>query len=351
MGGLLVCKDGSLTAREFNFIYKLPSYPKKTFTRSRLMDELVIKPKLKHEGKLMQAFFHPGRFWFFSAYCICNQLLHGFVSWQNDRSDGDCCDMRFLWYNNHINDYYTGGNSMKTAVVTGGGKGIGAAICKRLADDGFFVVICYNSSQKEAIGLQAELKDALAVKADLSKNGGAELLYNAIEEARLSPASVLVNNAGVSNQKLLFDITEEEIESQYKVNLKSVFDTCKLFVPKMVQAQYGRVINISSMWGVTGASCEVVYSAVKAGVIGFTKAFAKEVGPSRVTVNCIAPGVIMTDMCKNLSEETLKELKEETPLMKLGTPEDVANAVSFLASENAGFITGQVLGVNGGFVI
>lgn len=240
---------------------------------------------------------------------------------------------------------------MKTAVVTGGGKGIGAAICKRLADDGFFVVICYNSSQKEAIGLQAELKNALAVKADFSKNGGAELLYNAIEEARLSPVSVLVNNAGVSNQKLLFDITEEEIESQYKVNLKSVFDTCKLFVPKMVQAQYGRVINISSMWGVTGASCEVVYSAVKAGVIGFTKAFAKEVGPSRVTVNCIAPGVIMTDMCKNLSEETLKELKEETPLMKLGTPEDVANAVSFLASENAGFITGQVLGVNGGFVI
>ncbi len=162
---------------------------------------------------------------------------------------------------------------------------------------------------------------------------------------------VLVNNAGISSQKLFTDITDDEWKRTIGVNLDGVFYCCRNALPYMIRQKSGAIINIGSMWGEVGASCEVHYSASKAGVIGLTKALAKEVAPSGVRVNCIAPGVVMTDMMSDFDDTTIEELKDETPLGRLGTPEDIAAAVLFLASDDASFITGQTLGVNGGFII
>ena len=170
-------------------------------------------------------------------------------------------------------------------------------------------------------------------------------------ERNYGGVDVLINNAGISKIKLLSDTTEEEYDEVFDTNMKSVYLVTKASIPYMIRKKCGRIINISSMWGVTGASMEVIYSASKAAVIGFTKALAKELGPSGINVNCIAPGVINTDMNKTLDEETLSSLSEETPLMRLGTTEDVAKAVLFFASENSSFITGQVLSVDGGITI
>lgn len=167
----------------------------------------------------------------------------------------------------------------------------------------------------------------------------------------IDSVDVLVNNAGISSQKLFTDIKDDEWKKTIGVNLNGVFYCCKNVLPQMINRKSGVIINISSMWGEVGASCEVHYSASKAGVIGLTKALAKEVAPSGVRVNCIAPGVIMTDMMEDFDGETINELKAETPLGRLGTPEDIAAAALFLASDNASFITGQTLGVNGGFII
>lgn len=243
-----------------------------------------------------------------------------------------------------------GGKPMKTALVTGGGRGIGKAICRELSREGFFVIVHYNSSEEEARALCRELSAAVAVKADLSQSNGAQVLFDAVCELGVSPPSVLVNNAGVSCQKLFCDTQSTEIEKLYNVNLKAPIELSRFILPDMIIKKQGRIINISSMWGEVGASCEVAYSAVKAGLIGFTKALAKEIGPCGITVNCITPGVIMTDMCRSFDESTLEALREETPLMRLGTPEDVASAVTFFASGNSAFITGQTLGVNGGFI-
>lgn len=167
----------------------------------------------------------------------------------------------------------------------------------------------------------------------------------------IGSVDVLVNNAGISSQKLFTDITDDEWKKTIGVNLDAVFYCCKNALPHMIRQKSGAIINISSMWGEVGASCEVHYSASKAGVIGLTKALAKEVAPSGVRVNCIAPGVIMTDMMSDYDDKTINELKDETPLGRLGTPEDIAAAALFLASDDASFITGQTLGVNGGFII
>lgn len=169
------------------------------------------------------------------------------------------------------------------------------------------------------------------------------------EQAR--PVDVLINNAGVSSQKLFTDITDDDWRKTIGVNLDGVFYCCREVLPQMISRKNGVIINISSMWGEVGASCEVHYSASKAGVIGLTKALAKEVAPSGIRVNCISPGVIMTDMMSGFDDNTIEELKSETPLQRLGTPEDIASAALFLASDEASFITGQTLGVNGGFVI
>lgn len=239
---------------------------------------------------------------------------------------------------------------MKTVLITGASRGIGKSIALEFDKKGYNVVINYNSSKDEALKLCAELQSAIAIKADVSKADEVNAMVNkALEE--FSHIDVLVNNAGIAKQQLLSDVTEEEFDRMYQVNLKGMFLTCKAVLPQMIKRQSGKIINLSSIWGMVGASCEVPYSAMKAGVIGFTKALAKEVGLSNINVNCVAPGVILTDMNANLSDETLNGLKEESALEKLGTPLDIAKAVCFLASEDADFITGQVLSPNGGFVI
>ena len=239
---------------------------------------------------------------------------------------------------------------MKTALITGSSRGIGKAIAIKLSNEGYRVIINYNNSKEEAITLANSLQNAIAIKADIT-NRDEVIAMVSLALSHFGSIDVLVNNAGIAEQKLFFDITEADFDRMYDVTLKGMFHTCKAILPQMVQRRYGKIINISSIWGICGASCEVHYSTMKAGMIGFTKALAKEVGPSKVTVNCVAPGVIMTDMNQSIDQQTLQELKDETPLMELGTPEDVANVVCFLASDNANFMTGQVLSPNGGLVI
>lgn len=240
---------------------------------------------------------------------------------------------------------------MRTALVTGASRGIGNAIARQLAADGFRVIVNYYASKKEAEALVSELNarhpvNCTALRADVSDRGQVEKMFAAAGEI-----DVLVNNAGIAQQKLFSDITEQDWDRMFGVDVKGIFHCCQCALPYMIHQKRGKIINISSMWGQVGASCEVHYSAAKAAVIGLTKALAKEVGPSGIQVNCVAPGVIQTEMNAWLDEDTISELKEETPLGTIGAAEDIAAAVSFLAGEKSGFITGQVLGVNGGMII
>lgn len=239
---------------------------------------------------------------------------------------------------------------MRTVLITGSARGIGAATAALFADMGYNVVINYNTSKTEASALLKKLGDrAIAVQADVSNPDEAKLLFEAAEKA-FGGVDVLVNNAGIAQQKLFTDITQRDYDRMFDCNVRSVFNCCQCALPYMIHQKNGRIINISSMWGVTGASCEVHYSASKAAVIGMTKALAREVGPSGITVNCIAPGVIDTPMNSGFDAETMESLRDETPVGRIGTPEDVAKAAAFLADENSSFITGQVLGVDGGFI-
>ncbi len=242
---------------------------------------------------------------------------------------------------------------MRTVIITGASGGIGTAISDAFALSGYNVVLGYNSSEKAAQELCCQLKEkgckAECFKADVSDPAHAQALVNFAKET-FGGADILINNAGIAQQKLFTDITDEDFNKMCDVNVKSVFNCSRAVLPLMIHNKWGRIINISSMWGVCGASCEVHYSASKAAVIGMTKALAKEVGPSGITVNCIAPGLIDTPMNKNLDEETIKSLCEETPVGRVGTPQDVANAVLFFADEASSFVTGQVLGVDGGFI-
>lgn len=239
---------------------------------------------------------------------------------------------------------------MKTVLITGASRGIGKAIAVEFYKNGYNVVINYNKSEKEAMELQALMPGSVAVKADVSNEKDVQHMVESVINM-FGTIDVLVNNAGIAQQKLFTDITSDDWNNMVGTNLNSVYYTCKYAVPHMISRKQGKIINISSMWGVTGASCEVHYSAVKAAVIGFTKALAKELGPSGITVNAVAPGTVMTDMCKGFDEETMELIKDETPLGKIGTPDDVAASVYFLASEKADFMTGQVLSPNGGMVI
>lgn len=237
----------------------------------------------------------------------------------------------------------------KTALITGGSRGIGAAVALKLAEEGFITVINYMSSKSAAEKI-AEKTGGFAICADVSDICQVRDMIDTIND-RTGGVDVLVNNAGISVSGLFSDITTEQEQKIWSVNVGGVFNCTKAVLPYMINKKYGKIINISSMWGQIGASCEVHYSASKAAVIGFTKALAKELGPSGINVNCIAPGVIMTDMNAVHSAETLEMLKEETPLERLGAPEDIAEAAVFLASDKSSFITGQILGINGGFVI
>lgn len=237
----------------------------------------------------------------------------------------------------------------KTAIITGASRGIGKAAAFALAECGYIPIINYVKSRDKAEYI-AEKTGGIAFCADVSDSEAvrkmADISYN-----KFGGIDVLVNNAGISVSGLFNEISPEQEQRMIDVNIKGVFNCTRHVLPYMINAKYGRIINISSMWGEVGASCEVHYSAAKAAVIGFTKALAKEVGPSGITVNCITPGMIMTDMNSQYSENDLNALKDETPLGRLGMPSDIANAVSFLASDAASYITGQVLGINGGMVI
>ena len=237
----------------------------------------------------------------------------------------------------------------KTVFITGGSRGIGAECVKLFSENGYKVAFSYLNSDKEAKAL-CEKYGAIAYKADVASS---EAITSAISEAikELGNIDVLINNAGVSQSCLFTDITDEMWRKMIDTNLSGAFYATRAVLPQMINRKCGVILNVSSMWGEVGASCEVHYSASKAGIRGLTMALAKELGPSGITVNAIEPGVIMTDMCADFDENTLTDLKNETPLCRLGTPKDVADTAYFLASKGASFITGQIIGVDGGFAI
>lgn len=238
---------------------------------------------------------------------------------------------------------------MKNVLITGGSRGIGRAMVRLFSERGYSVAFTYKDSTDAANELSMET-GALAIMADSSCESDVVRAVKLAEES-IGNVEILINNAAVSSTSLFTDITLSEWNRIFSVNVNGPFMYSKQVLPSMIRRKCGRIINISSMWGITGSSCEVHYSASKAALIGMTKALAKEVGPCNITVNCIAPGVIDTDMNKFLSYEDKAVLKDETPLMRLGLPKEVAEAALFLAGDGASFITGEVLNVNGGFVI
>lgn len=239
----------------------------------------------------------------------------------------------------------------KIALITGGAKGIGSAIVKRFISDGYGVAFTYNSSENQAKALCEELgENCKAYKLDITDSDAVNMVVTDIEK-NFGKISVLVNNAGIAEQALFTDITDSMWHKMIETNLSGAFYCSRAVLKYMINRKLGKIINISSIWGETGGSCEVHYSASKSGLIGMTKALAKEVGLSGITVNCVSPGVILTDMTSHFDEDTMNELKEETPLNRIGTPEDIAGAVAFLASSDADFITGQNISVNGGMNI
>ena len=243
---------------------------------------------------------------------------------------------------------------MKTVIITGASRGIGAQTARLFAKNGYATIINYNNSQNEALALKQEL-EAQGCCVDLFKANVAKydeclamVQYVAKKYKRID---VLVNNAGIAQIKPLFDVSEQDFDNMMSVNFKSVFNMCKIVSDYMVSQKSGKIINLSSVWGEVGSSCETVYCASKAAIIGFTKALAKELGPSNVNVNCVAPGFIQTDMNNDLTKQDVEQIVEETPLARVGTPDDVANAILFLADERSSFITGQVLHTSGGWQI
>ncbi len=243
----------------------------------------------------------------------------------------------------------------KTAIITGAAKGIGRAIAKEFAYSGYNICVNYNTSEKEAKELCEELaKDGCNViiyKADITKREQVDKMVDYVI-GTFGNIDVLINNAGISEYKLFIDISQEDIQRMLNVNILGVFNMTQAVIKKsMLPRKDGTIINISSIWGMVGASLEVAYSTTKAAIIGMSKALAKELAPSNITVNVIAPGAISTDMLSALSKEDLDVLKEEIPLGKIGTVEDVSHCAKFLASYEARYITGQVISPNGGLVI
>lgn len=243
---------------------------------------------------------------------------------------------------------------MSTVLITGASRGIGAQCALAFAREGYDVAVNFCHSEEKAAALVKEIQAlgvrASAVRADVSDSAQVKKMFEAVR-AELGPADILVNNAGVAHVGLLTDMTDDEWRQLLDTNLSGAFYCCREALRDMIRAHSGMIVNIASMWGEVGASCEAAYSAAKAGVIGLTKALAKEVGPSGIRVNAVSPGVVMTDMMGGFSDEDVAALKEETPLTALGTPGDIAEMVLYLASEKARFITGQVFSVNGGMVI
>ncbi len=241
---------------------------------------------------------------------------------------------------------------MSTAIVTGGAKGIGKAIVEELAKNGINVVINYNKSEQAAKDLRQELtQDGCNVeiyKADVSKREEAKKLVSYAKE-KFGEIDILINNAGIDKWQLFTDITDADWNEIISCNLNSAFYMTQEVVKDMIHNKKGTIINISSIWGITGASCEVAYSVSKAGMDGLTKALAKELAPSEIRVNSIAPGAIMTDMNKNLTKEEIEEVNNQIPLGRFGTPQEVAKCAKWLIEDS--YTTGQIISPNGGWVI
>ena len=238
---------------------------------------------------------------------------------------------------------------MKNVLITGGSRGIGKAMVEIFASAGYAVAFTYKNSENEAKTL-AEKTNALAIYADSANESDVNSAVNQTIE-KFGKIDCLINNSGISSFSLFTDLTLEDWNNTIAVNLTGAFLYSKAVARDMIGRKKGRIINITSMWGVVGSSCEVHYSASKAGLIGMTKALAKELGPSGITVNAIAPGLIETDMNKGLSEADIAEIIDATPVMKTGLPEDVAKTALFLASDEASFITGDVINVSGGYIM
>ncbi len=243
--------------------------------------------------------------------------------------------------------------SETTMLVTGGNRGIGAAIAKRFAAAGMNVIIHYNQDHEAANEVaRACLKQearVLTITADLAVKQQIERMKEKLDQLELKP-DIVVNNAGIAHYGLLSDVTEEEWDHVMNINLKGMFLCTQAFMPHMISQKYGRIINVSSVWGISGASCEVLYSTTKGGVNAFTKALAKELAPSGVTVNAVAPGAVDTSMLGHLTEEEHRKLVDEIPAGRLAQPEEIASLVYFVALPESSYITGQIISPNGGFL-
>lgn len=239
----------------------------------------------------------------------------------------------------------------KVVLITGGSRGIGAAAVRAFAQQGCRVVLNYRSRMQQAQDLAAQFPgQILPIQADVADRDAVLAMFEQVER-NWGPVEILVSNAGIAQQKLFTDITPQEWQHMMDVHLNGAFHCCQRALPNMIKRKWGRILLVSSMWGQVGGSCEVHYSVAKAGLIGLTKALAQEEAPSGITVNCVAPGVVDTDMMAGFAPEDRQALADETPVGRLGTADEVAQALLFLAGDNAGFITGQVLGVNGGLVV
>ena len=243
---------------------------------------------------------------------------------------------------------------MKTVLITGASRGIGKAIAIKFAKENYRVLICYKSNDNAARETENEILSFGGIcslyKCDISKEEDIKEMFSKIESEG-NNVDILINNAGIALFKLFTDTTKEEWDNIFSTNVTGAYLCSRYALSSMIRRKEGKIINISSMWGEVGASCEVAYSASKAALIGLTKALAKELAPSNIQVNCISPGMINTEMNSHLSEEDIEAIREEIPLMKIGEGEDIANTALFLASDNANYITGQIISVNGGMVI
>ena len=242
----------------------------------------------------------------------------------------------------------------KTVLITGSSRGIGRAIALKLADKNYNIVINYKERKDKADELVQVIKsngrDCMAIAADVSNYSQVEKMFDEIM-ARFGKIDILINNAGISVYGMLQDITIEDWHNVYATNVNGMFYCTKLATPKMISQKYGKIINISSMWGIVGASCESLYASTKGAINSFTKSIAKELAPSGITANVVAPGVVLTDMLEQLGKEALEEVRQETPLGRHSQPEEIADLVDFLISEKGDFFTGQIISPNGGLVI